>query len=424
MTTLLNVRAARALGVWLLLTSGLTANLPRARAQQTWTLDRVEQVALDHSPRVQRARADVATAEAYRAFGRMPAVRNPLVTMRAMIGRPDDPAATYAVVVGLPFEVSGKRKAWRREAGFVVNQAEAQLGTIRNEVRADARQAYVEVAMAEAARNVANDSAATAHELVTRVQARLAAKAATALDVSLAESQLSEVRADAARSERELVEALGALRQALGLPATETVVITPLAAPTFPANLTIEDAIARALRERREALAFASERDRFRAADRRLRREAVGPLTAGFEAEQQGNQRPNRSVGANVSFELPFVMTNQGERAVASKQASSAELSRALAEETIARETATSYQRLVGALKELSELESHALPAAERTLAMVQTMLDAGAIDYFRLLTARSSAFALRSRRVQALRQAWLSRIALERALGGWKETP
>lgn len=424
MTTLLNVRAARALGVWLLLASCLTGSPPRARAQQIWTLDRVEQVALDHSPRVLRARADLATAEAYRAFGRMPVVRNPIVTVRAMIGRPDDPAATYAAVLGIPFEVSGKRKAWRREAAFIVNQAEAVLGTVRNEVLADARQAYVEVAMAEAARNVANDSAATAHELVTRVQARLAAKAATALDVSLAESQLSEVRADAARAERELMEALGALRQALGLPATEGMVLAPLAAPAFPVGLTIEEAIARALRQRREALAYASERERYRAAERRLRREAVGPLTAGIEAEQQGNQRPNRSVGANVSFELPFVMTNQGERAVVRQQANAAELSRELAQDTIARETATAYQRLVGALNELTELETHALPAAERTLVMVQTMLDAGAIDYFRLLTARSNAFALRSRRVQALRQAWLSRIALERALGGWKETP
>src|SRR5687768_6924805 len=103
MTTLLNVRATRALGVWLLLASGLTGSLPRARAQQTWTLDRVEQVALEHSPQVQRARADLATAEAYRAFGRMPAVRNPIVNMRAMVGRPDDPAATYSVMLGIPF---------------------------------------------------------------------------------------------------------------------------------------------------------------------------------------------------------------------------------------------------------------------------------------------------------------------------------
>ena len=55
---------------------------------------------------------------------------------------------------------------------------------------------------------------------------------------------------------------------------------------------------------------------------------------------------------------------------------------------------------------------------------MVQTMLDAGVVDYFRLLAARSSAFQLRSRRVEALREAWLCRIALERAIGGWEERP
>jgi outer membrane protein TolC len=55
---------------------------------------------------------------------------------------------------------------------------------------------------------------------------------------------------------------------------------------------------------------------------------------------------------------------------------------------------------------------------------MVHTMLDAGVVDYFRVLTARSSAFALRSRRVEALREAWLGRIALERAMGGWEDAP
>ena len=55
---------------------------------------------------------------------------------------------------------------------------------------------------------------------------------------------------------------------------------------------------------------------------------------------------------------------------------------------------------------------------------MTMEMLDAGAVDYFRLLNARQSAFALRSRRVEALRAAWRLRIALERAVGGLEETP
>jgi outer membrane protein TolC len=50
--------------------------------------------------------------------------------------------------------------------------------------------------------------------------------------------------------------------------------------------------------------------------------------------------------------------------------------------------------------------------------------LEAGAVDYFRLLSARRSAFELRARRVASLRDAWLSRIALERAVGGLEQAP
>jgi len=420
----LSAGTRRELAVWLLCVSSLTLLLSTARAQHAdFTLESVERVALERSPRLQRARASLKVAHAHRAHGRMPRAGNPLLNLRAMVGRPDDPAATYSVMLGVPLDLSGKRPAWRREASFVVAQAEAELATVANEVRALAREAYVEVALAEAARKVAQESAATAEELVTRVQARLAQSAATALDVGLAETQLSEARADVARAERALVDAHGSLRQLLDLPPSAIVAVDALAAPELPRELSLDEAVARAVRERQEVRAFASERDRHRAADRRLRAEATAPVTFGLEAERQGNRYPNSSVGANLGLELPVVLRNQAERAVNAEQGRAAELERELAEHRVAIEAATSYRSLEAALHELGELETRALPAAERTLVMVHTMLDAGAVDYFRLLAARASAFALRSRRVETLRQAWLSRIALERAIAGWKET-
>ena len=137
------------------------------------------------------------------------------------------------------------------------------------------------------------------------------------------------------------------------------------------------------------------------------------------QAERQGNTNPNSSVGASLGFELPVAWRNQGERAVARSQAQAAELERELTEHAIEREVAAAYLRLEAALSELALLEQRAVPAAERTLAMVDVMREAGAIDYFRVLSARRDVFALRARRVDALREAWLSRIALERGVGG-----
>ena len=82
---------------------------------------------------------------------------------------------------------------------------------------------------------------------------------------------------------------------------------------------------------------------------------------------------------------------------------------------------AASYELLKGALAELAALDERAVPEVERTMAMIRTLLDSGAVDYFRLLTARSNAFAVRRQRVEALHEAWIHRIALERATGGWE---
>jgi outer membrane protein TolC len=387
-------------------------------------LELAEKTALERAPRVQRAVASRETAYAYRTYGQLPRAGNPQVNLRAMIGRPDAPAATYSVMLGIPFDVMGKRRAWRNEASFITEEADARLLAVQNEVRAEARVAYVEVALAIAARTVAEQSADTARELLERVQARLDANAATALDVALSESQYAEAAADLARAQRTLVEAQNAFRQALDLSHDTDIRVSALSGPTLPAGLTIENAVVRARDKRMEAAAWASASRRWRSADRRLRAEAMAPVTAALEGEAQGNNNTQKSVGAGVNFELPFVMTNQAERAVARGEASAAAVEHELASHGIDRDASSSYRRLEAALAELAAIEERALPAAERTLQMVHTMLDAGVVDYFRLLAARSSAFQLRSRRVEALREAWLCRIALERAMGGWKETP
>lgn len=393
-------------------------------AIQEWTLEIAEKTALERAPRLRSAAASRETAYAYRTYGQMPRAGNPQVNLRAMIGRPDAPAATYSVMLGIPFDVMGKRRAWRNEASFITEEADARLAAVQNEVRAEARVAYVEVALAVAARNVAEQSADTARELLERVQARLNANAATALDVALSESQYAEATANLARAQRTLVEAQNSFRQALDLSHDHDIRVATLSGPKLPAGLTVETAVARARDKRMEAAAWASASQRWRSADRRLRAEAMAPVVAALEGEAQGNNNTQKSVGAGVNFELPFVMTNQGERAVARGEASAAEVERELASHGIERDASSSYRRLEAALAELAAIEERALPAAERTLQMVHTMLDAGVVDYFRLLAARSSAFQLRSRRVEALREAWLCRIALERAIGGWKETP
>ena len=116
-----------------------------ARAEvERWTMETAEEAALERAPGIKSARAARDTAGAYGTFAKVPRVGNPQVNVRAMIGRPDDSAATYAVLLGLPFDVAGKRRAWRSEAQHIAQEAEARLSAARNDARAAAREAYAD----------------------------------------------------------------------------------------------------------------------------------------------------------------------------------------------------------------------------------------------------------------------------------------
>jgi outer membrane protein TolC len=202
------------------------------------------------------------------------------------------------------------------------------------------------------------------------------------------------------------------------------VALVPLSVPEVHPGLSREAAVARALARRREIAALDSAVQRLRRADKRLRKEAVAPVLLGAEGEAQGNEQTNSSVGASVAFELPFIYRNQAERAVARGQADALVVDRELTERAIGRQAALAFDRLETALAEFAALDQQATEAARRTLEMTNLMLEAGAVDYFRLLSARRSAYELRARRVNSLRAAWLSRIALERAVGGMEQAP
>jgi outer membrane protein TolC len=387
-----------------------------------WTLERVTALAEQRSPRVQIARAQLGAARAYRGFTRIPRVGNPSVSVRAMVGKPDDPAATYSAFFGLPIDVSGKRRAWRREVSFVERRAEAELLTVQNEVRAEAREAFIDTALSEELVRVAEANREVAREFLERVRARFEAKAATALDVSLSERDYAETVANAASAQKALAGARGRLRQLLDLAPDEQVDTEPLAPPELPHELDLTRAVELARERRKDPVVFREESSRFQASDRRLRREAVAPIVFAGEYEAQGNTHTQSSGGVEMHTELPILFRNQGERSVARGQAELARVQAELALRRVGRETVTTYQELEAALRELDALDKDATPAAERALAMTMEMLDAGAVDYFRLLNAREMTFSLRARRVEALRVAWQRRIALERALGGLEE--
>lgn len=398
------------LAALLLRTAGAFAQADTAE----WTEARVLARASAHAPEVLRARARLDEAQARRAYGEVPVVGNPQVGVRAMVGVPDVPAATWALVLGVPFDVGGARGRRRDEAAYGVREAEAAVEVAQNDARHRARTAWVDVGVAEAALRVARARAETAAEVLRRMEARAASRAATELDRTLAEREFAVAAAEVAVAERDRAVAAGRLRDALDLGATERLEVLPLQLPPAP-SLSAEEAARRALDARAEPRMFAAAAARLRATAGRARAESVAPLVVNGEVEWQGYTQS--SVGVSAQWALPVARTAQGERAEALAASRTAAQEGALSARALGREAAASTEALTRAVEELRVMDEQVLPAATRAVALTEALAESGAVEFFRVLTARQELAAAQSRRLDALREAWRARLDLDRAL-------
>jgi outer membrane protein TolC len=415
-TTLFSMRLAVPLAY--LAISFALPSLALGQGDGPMSLEEALRRAEEQSPTVVVARAQRDATVAFSVMGTQTRVRNPIVSMRAMIGQPDNPAATYQALVGVPFDLSQQRPVWKREARLLLARAEAELEATRNDARAEALAAYVAVAVAQGTLEVQEDRTEVIGSLLQRVEARVAQQASTAYDLALAQREYAIAQADFVAARSALEAARGRLRQALDLEPNDAPIADSLDAPAGSGGLTVDAAIAGALAYRREPVALELAAQRFRVSERRLRAQTVDPVFFGLEYEMQGNTTRYQTVGATMSFNLPFIFTNPGERAIAVASAGASDIEADVFERTVAREAATAHRLLALDLAELEVLETSAVPAAQRAVDMTEARLAAGAVDLFQVFINRRDLYATKLRRLEALQRAWLARIALDRAIG------
>ncbi|MDP3278796.1 MAG: TolC family protein [Deltaproteobacteria bacterium] len=381
-----------------------------------WTDASVAARAAQHSPEVSRARTGLYEAQALSAFTSLPRIGNPTVGVRAMVGAPDLPAATYSLLVGMPIEVSGAPAQWRHESRWAVREAEGRIDLALNEACAEARQAWVDAAAAQAALVLVQDQFRTANQLLSATQARVQAQTATALDLALAEQEVHDAEAARLTAQRERDDALGRMRELLALDPREPVAVSELGTLTIQSEMTRERAIALALQNRRELTVLGASAARSRVSQTRLHHQATAPIFIAAEVEWQGYS--TASVGASAQWSLPVSLTNQGERAAAEAQARAADEQRTIAENSLANQAAIAWDQLAHRLEELALLDTRALPTAQRVFSLTEALFRAGTVDSYRLLRARDEVYQQQQRRLDALRSAWRARVQLDRATG------
>jgi cobalt-zinc-cadmium efflux system outer membrane protein len=381
------------------------------------TLDAALARAEAASPLVRRARAarDAALAREVGAsllFPSNPIVSGALGPVRDGDGR----GLGVRLHAEQTIEVAGQRGTRRRVVAAAVRVAELREAVARAETHARVRAAYVGAQLARAQVDAAHAREVLVEKLLSAVEARAAAGAAS--DVDLAQARLERGAARGARVDATLAaaEALSRLRPLIGLPAARAIVLDErLAAPVAPPG-DLATLLARAEERRTELAVLGAQKDEIDADLDRLRREAIPSPTLFVELERD---LPGQLLAVGgVGLPLPTWRRGQGEIALAQAERRRIDDERELVARDVAAEVERAYQTEEAA-REMSEvLDREVLPAATQAIALMTEGWQAGKFDLFRLLQTSRDASEARRLYLETLGKFWTATIDLDRAVG------
>jgi outer membrane protein TolC len=385
------------------------------------SLDRALQWARERAPDVRLSQAKVREAQASRVGAGIVMPANPRLLLEA---RPSIPQSAYshqrfgyAANVDFLFEVGGAPGARVREADHRAANAQAEADVARFYAALQAWKMYVAASIAQQRIEDTREALLVARRVADAARERIAAGASGDIDAETARLEVAQIEAALQGAQRELEQHLMGLRDVLDLPGAQPVTLTTRLGAPAPSPA-LELLVQHALRKRPELAAIRTRIGLLQATDERLERE-VSPrvgLFTGVDAAPYSAMF--WSVGASV--ELPVAQRNQGPRAVAAREIETERGRFELEQRRIAREVAAARAAYESRRAELAMLADQAIPAAERNLALIEIGWRSGRFDVFRVTAASRDLVRSKALRLDALEAAWLERIALEQAAGGW----
>lgn len=322
----------------------------------------------------------------------------------------------YAASLEFLFDVGGAPRARVREAERAADVAIADVALERLRGRTAAWAAYVQVRVAETRITETRALVGIAERILRASKQRGAAGASGDIEETLATSDLGQLRASIESAIRQREEHVSTLRDILDLQSGQPIVLTtPVEDPPPPPD---KETLARhAISSRPELSQIRARLAYLSARYERLDRERF-PRVGGYLGVDAAPASPVFGV-LGITIELPFVQRNQGPRAVNEAARATETERQELQARRVIREVDTLYASYEARRSELKLITQTAVPAAERTLELVEVGWLAGRFDVFRVATAARDVARVRAARLEALEAAWLARVALDRAAGG-----
>lgn len=386
------------------------------------TLDEAVEYALKSNPELQAFRLEEEIVKGQGARARLPLRANPVIESnvarkgKSSVEEESRPFTDYGVKLSQEFEIAGQR-------GIRISIAEKDLKRVGLEIRDRERILVYEVKDAFA-KAIASKKKIELTREVIRIQQELLDFTTTkfkegdvsALQVNLAEVELSKAKRESLLAEREYRENLLALQGLLGLkPEQEFSVDGTLVSEAFSLP-DKEQTITSSLSRRPDILAASEEIDSTKRTVELVKRETLPNITvAGFYERDEARN----IVGIEFSIPIPFFDRKQAERRDAVVRAQQARIRYVGLQKTIRKEVEEAYTNLTSALSELSLFKTEILNKTMDNLGLLNLSFREGKISFFDVRLAQKDTLEPQFSYVEAQLRAQLALNALKRITGG-----
>ena len=317
------------------------------------------------------------------------------------------------VAVRQRFELPDKRSrridAARSQQAVAASEADALLIDLDSSVR----EAATTVGVLQLAVPDGEAAALLAHQVADAVQRRLDGGEATRSD--LLRAQVDALQADQERDLRR--RSLQAARSALtalcggGLPTTFSVTAD---LDTLP-EISLEQAQTAAQTQNPRLRRLDAIIEQRRREVRREQSAADPDLTLGVFT---GKETDSRNVGVSVGVEVPVWNRNQGGIAQARAQLDRDEAEQTVQRQSLAAEVQAAWYDYDSAKQRVRSFAESLSPSAHEALALALHAYEAGESGLLDVLDARRTAQSVERDHLEAVKNAQLARIRLDRAIG------
>ncbi|HBM0982870.1 TPA: TolC family protein, partial [Enterobacter kobei] len=382
-----------------------------AATAQMLTMDQALETAFANNPDLAAAQWETGIAQGERQQAGL--IPNPEVSWEAEDTRRN--SRTTTVMINQPIELGGKRGARIEVASRAQDAAGIELERKRNVLRADVIQAFYSSSTAQQRLLLSRQSIELAERGLRVAQGRIKSGKSSPVEGTRAEVQLSEVRLELRRAERDEASAYQRLAQVMGapLPAFVSVGDPGRSIPTVPDSSLLLNRIGETAELRLAKLQI----DQREASLGLEKAQRIPDLTVSIGSQYDERERERVNV-VGLSMPIPLFNRNQGNVLAAARRTDQARDLRNASELRLRTEIQTTLDQWVTANTEVASFNQTILPAAQSAVDTATRGFEMGKFNFLDVLDAQRTLISARTQYIQAIAEATDAWVRIERIFG------